>query len=475
MIQEKDTIAAISTALSESGIAIIRVSGPDALEITDRIFRPAKKDASLSKAQGYTLHYGHIVEVKDNQERIVDEVLVGVMRAPRSYTAENTAEINCHGGIFSTQKILELVIGAGARPAEPGEFTKRAFLNGRIDLTRAQAVMDVIHSKSDYALGNAVKLLDGQLYRKISAIREEILYYCARIESALDDPEHYDLTGISDEIYEKVMFWKEQTSSMSASYHDGQLINEGINTVIIGKPNAGKSSILNALLGRDRAIVTEIAGTTRDVLTENVRLGPVTLKIADTAGIRDAGDPVERIGVEKAVEFARDADLLLCVLDSSSPLSDEDMEIFRLMKGKRRIILMNKSDLPALSERSEMEEQIRAISAEESADGQIPVLYVSAKTGEGIDQLQKTIQDMFFRGELNFNDEIFITKARQKEALDEASASLDMVIRAIEDGMEEDFYTIDLMDAYAHLGKIIGQTPEDDLADKIFSEFCMGK
>ena len=465
--QEHDTIAAVSTAVSEAGISIIRVSGPDALEVTDRVFKSPKKDFRLADAPGYTMHYGHIYDGGTP----VDEVLVCVMRAPHSYTAEDTAEINCHGGVYATGRVLELVRAAGARAAEPGEFTRRAFLNGRIDLTRAEAVMDVIRSDNEYALKNAALLLGGALHDKIASLRNEILQCCARIESALDDPEHYTLEGFSGELRQSLQRWEEEMEALIRSYGRGKLIAEGIRTVILGRPNAGKSSLLNALLRSERAIVTDVAGTTRDTLTESVSIGSVSLRITDTAGIRETQDIVEKIGVEKAVENAKDADLILCVIDGSSPLSAEDRQVFRLLKGKKRILLINKSDLP----RGLDEKEMLLMQERDEAGEKVPVVEISARYGSGIEELEKTIEEMFFRGELQGSRDLCITRERQKELLGKAAQSLRMVSQAMDAGMEEDFFTIDLMDAYAHLGGVIGETPEDDLADRIFSEFCMGK
>ena len=462
-----DTIAAISTAVSESGIGIIRISGPDAIHTAEKIFHSAAKDEVLSEAAGYTMHYGYIYDGEDP----VDEVLVSVFRAPRSYTAEDTVEINCHGGVYAMRRILETVLKQGVRAADPGEFTKRAFLNGRIDLTRAQAVMDMIRSKNEYALKQSMRVLKGSLYKEISQIRQEILYESARIESALDDPEHYSLDGYSSELEEKINEWKKHLSRLIDSAENGRLIREGIRTAIVGKPNAGKSSLMNTLLGEERAIVTDIAGTTRDILSETMSLQGITLQIMDTAGIRRTADPVEKIGVSRARKSMEEADLVLFVLDTSCPLDDEDSSIMRETGDKKCILLLNKSDLAPLWE----EEDVRRMWASVTESPFPCVLSVSAKTEEGMDLLEKTILSLFSFGDLSYNDEITITGVRQKQNLISSRDALMRVEESIHDAMPEDFFTIDLMDACTNLGEITGETAAEDLVNEIFSQFCMGK
>lgn len=455
-----DTIAAIATAMSSSGIGIIRISGEEAIPISDKIFHPKKDGKRLSEQDTYTIHYGNIVD----GEEVLDEVIVLLMRGPHSYTAEDTVEIDCHGGILVMKKILELVIKNGARPAEPGEFTKRAFLNGRIDLSQAEAVIDVIQAKNEYALKSSVSQLRGSVLKKIRQIREKILYEIAYIESALDDPEHISLEGYPQELLEVVDKEQLEIKKLLKSSSDGKMIQEGIQTVILGKPNAGKSSLLNLLLGENRAIVTDIAGTTRDILEEYITLHGITLKIVDTAGIRETEDIVEKIGVDRAREMAQKADLILYVVDSSVPLDSNDEEIMSMLNGKKAIILYNKTDLKAAIEIDRLREKAGH-----------PVIPISAKEETGITELEEKIKDMFFGGELSFNDEVYITNARHKAALEEADKSLDLVRNSILGGLPEDFFSIDLMNAYENLGKILGESVGEDLVNEIFSKFCTGK
>ena len=466
---DTDTIAAISTAVSESGIGIIRISGPESIKIADRIFRSPKPDFSLENVPGYTMHYGFIYD----EEQPVDEVLVSVFKAPRSYTAEDTVEINCHGGIYAMKRVMETVLKQGVRPASPGEFTKRAFLNGRIDLTRAQAVMDIITSKNEYALRGSLSTLKGSVYDQISSIRKEILYETARIESALDDPEHYEL----DEEYRAYL--AEKTTSLIRKIHrmaetsdKGRMLQEGIKTVIIGSPNAGKSSLMNALVGEERAIVTRIEGTTRDILTETINLQGITLRIIDTAGIRHTEDEVEMIGVEKAKETLKEADLALFVMDRSVSYGENEIEIMRLLKDKKTIILLNKADL----NEEISEDEINSIWKENTDSSHMPpVLSISAKEMSGIDKLEKIIIDLFSIGEVSFNDEIVITSIRQKQKLLDSERSLHRVMESLGLDLPEDFLTVDLMEAYETLGEITGENAGEDLINEIFDRFCMGK
>lgn len=462
----RETIAAISTAVSESGIGIIRISGEDALLVIDKIYRSKDNKKVLSKVPSHTIHYGYIY---DNNE-VIDEVLVMVMHGPRSFTAEDTVEINCHGGVYAMKRILEAVLKNGARPAEPGEFTKRAFLNGRIDLSQAEAVIDVIQAKNEYALKSSVSQLKGAVLEVISDLRKKILYHIAFIESALDDPEHISLEGYPVQLKSEIQEWKVCLQDLIDSSENGRIIKEGIKTVIVGKPNAGKSSLLNLLVGEERAIVTDIAGTTRDILTETINLGGITLNVADTAGIRKTEDIVEKIGVRKAEENAEDADLILYVADSSIPLDENDEKIIRMLKGKKAIILLNKSDLRAVVS----EEMIRKMMSEEEK-GAVTIIPVSAKNRSGIRQLEHCIKNMFYLGRISFNDEIFITNIRHKNLLKDALHSLNQVENSIEMDMPEDFFSIDLMDSYEALGKITGEQVGEDLVNEIFSKFCMGK
>lgn len=465
----KDTIAAIATAMSSSGIGIVRMSGPDSFEIIDKIFQPKKAGKKLSNEKGYSLHYGFI---KDGED-FIDEVLVLAMRGPHSYTAEDTIEIDCHGGIFVVKKILETTIKYGARVAEPGEFTKRAFLNGRIDLSQAEAVIDVINAKNEMALKSSLSQLKGSVHTKIVSLREEILYEIAFIESALDDPEHISLEGFSERILEKVEDLIAQISKLIHSADNGKMLKEGINTVILGKPNAGKSSLMNLLVGEEKAIVTNIAGTTRDILEENIKLHGIGLNIIDTAGIRETEDIVEKIGVEKALKCAEKADLVIYVVDSSVALDESDYAIMDFMKQKKSIVLLNKTDLETfVTEEALMSELLKYVGV--NAEN-LPIIKTSTKENIGIDIFENQIKDMFFNGQISFNDEVYITNMRHKEALMEALKSLKLVKCSIEDEMPEDFLSIDLMSAYASLGTIIGEEVGEDLVNEIFSKFCMGK
>lgn len=456
----RDTIAAISTGMTTSGIGKIRLSGDQAIEIADKIYRSPKGKKSLKNVESHTIHYGFIYD----GSKAIDEVLVLIMKAPNTYTTEDVVEIDCHGGVIVMKKILETVIKYGARPAEPGEFTKRAFLNGRIDLSQAEAVIDIIHSKNEYALDSSFHQLRGNLLNQIKAIRKNIIGSIAFIEAALDDPEHINADDYGEILKIQVRKNIESLAELLNSYDDGRLLREGIKTVILGKPNAGKSSLLNYLSGEERAIVTDIAGTTRDTLEETVQINGILLNVIDTAGIRDTADKVEKIGVEKAKVFAEESDLIIYVVDGSTPLDKNDMEIMELIEDKKAIILLNKMDLMQETTKSLLESKTNH-----------DVVEVSVKDGVGMDNFYELIKNMFFNGKLSFNDEIYLTNIRHKTAVSEAIESLNMVLQSIEDGMPEDFFSIDLMNAYESLGKIIGESVGEDLVNTIFSEFCMGK
>lgn len=466
-----DTIAAVATAMSDSGIGIVRVSGEQSIAIVDRIYRNKNGEKCLFGYKSHTIHYGFIV---DEKESVIDEVMVSVMKAPRSYTAEDTVEINCHGGVLIVQKILSMTLAAGARTAEPGEFTKRAFLNGRIDLSRAEAVMDLIHAKNEFALQSSVKQLKGAVFEKIKELRESILYEIAFIESALDDPEHISLDGYQNKLEEKTDEILGELNRLLNTADDGRMLKEGIRTVIVGKPNAGKSSLLNLLVGEEKAIVTDIAGTTRDTLEETINLGGISLNLIDTAGIRNTEDVVEKIGVERAKKISQDADLILYVVDTSVPLDESDEEIFSLIEKKPAIILMNKSDLKEVVDKNTIHDKIKKVS-NDFQEEQIRFVRASMKKDEGIDELTELIRELFFHGNIQYNDEVYITNIRHKEALEDARKSILEVKKSLEMEMPEDFYSIDLMSAYSSLGKIIGEEVGDDLVNEIFSKFCMGK
>ena len=456
----EDTIAAISTAMSPSGIGIVRISGAGAVRTAGKIYRSPGGKKRLEDVPSHTIHYGYIYD----GDLMADEVLVMVMRGPRSYTGEDTVEINCHGGLLAVRRVLEAVLHAGARMAEPGEFTKRAFLNGRIDLSQAEAVMDVINAGSEYALDSSLSQLKGSVMRSVRKIREEILYEIAFIESALDDPEHISLEGYPERLEEKTAQEKERIERLIRSFSEGKMIREGIRTVIVGKPNAGKSSLMNMLVGEEKAIVTDVAGTTRDVLEEQVMLEGISLRMMDTAGIRETSDLVEQIGVERARKYAREADLILYVVDASVPLDENDREILEIIRDRKTIVLLNKSDLPQVISPGDLEQM-----------GTWPVLSISAGNRQGVEILEAQIRKMFFAGELEFNDQVYITNARHKNALEKARDSLEMVENSIAAGMPEDFFSIDLMDAYVALGTILGESVGEDLVNEIFSKFCTGK
>lgn len=457
---KSDTIAAIATAMTPSGIGIIRISGDDSIELIDKIYKSKSGKKLLSQCDSHTVHYGFIY---DGDEKI-DEVMVLIMRAPNTYTREDTIEIDCHGGVFVMKRILETVIKYGARPAEPGEFTKRAFLNGRIDLSQAESVIDVINSKNEFALKNSLSQLNGAVLDSIKQIREVLLHEIAFIESALDDPEHISLESYPQKLLSIVDNQIKSIDKLLKSSDNGRILKEGINTVIVGKPNAGKSSLLNILVGADRAIVTDIAGTTRDVLEEQINLDGITLNLVDTAGIRDTDDIVEKIGVDRAKQYADSADLIIYVIDSSTELDDNDFSIIDILKDKNAIVLLNKSDLSTITTEDIVKKYLDK-----------PVIYISAKDRTGIDELESKISEMFLHGQVSFNDEVYITNIRHKNSLTEALNSLKLVVESINNDMPEDFYSIDLMNAYEELGLIIGEAVEDDLMQEIFSKFCMGK
>lgn len=458
-----DTIAAIATAMTNSGIGIIRISGEDAFTVIDRIYQSKNGKKKLSEEKSHTVHYGYIMDdTKEN--KIIDEVMVLIMRAPNTYTREDTVEIDCHGGVLVMQKILDTVVCHGARPAEPGEFTKRAFLNGRIDLTQAESVMDVISSKNEFALKSSISQLQGSLQKEIKELREKIIYEIAFIESALDDPEHINIDGYGQKLKTVAEECKERIEHLLDTADNGKILKEGIDTVIVGKPNAGKSSLMNVLLKKERAIVTDIAGTTRDVLEEQMNLNGITLNIIDTAGIRDTEDIVEKIGVDKAKDYLVNADLIIYVVDSSTPLDENDEKIMEMIKDRTALVLLNKSDLDTVT----TEEMIASHLDQK-------IIKVSMKENQGVDELENAIKELFFHGKVELNDEVYITNARHKAALSNAKDSLNMVLDSIAMEMPEDFYSIDLMNTYEELGNILGESLGEDLVNEIFSKFCTGK
>ncbi|GHU43425.1 tRNA modification GTPase MnmE [Clostridia bacterium] len=459
-MQDSDTIAAIATALTNSGISIIRISGENALSIMDKIYRSKNGLKKISEQSSHTIHYGYIYD----GDQLIDEVMVLLMHSPNSYTKEDVVEIDCHGGSLVTKRILEAILSRGVRLAEPGEFTKRAFLNGRIDLSQAESVMDLISAKNDFALQSSLRQLKGSVKEIIGKMRERLLYEIAFIESALDDPEHISLEGYEEKLLLIVREERIKIKKLLSDSENGILLKDGIQTVIVGRPNAGKSSLLNLLIGEDRAIVTEVPGTTRDILKEEINLEGITLHLVDTAGIRDSEDQIEQIGVEKAKKYLLNADLILYLIDGSKDLERSDNEMIELIQGKKTIVLLNKYDLGSALEKEELQDRIKQ-----------PVIDFSVKEKVGIEELVQTIKNLFFQGKISIKDEWVITNARHVSALQEAKKSLDLVEESIVSGLPEDFYSIDLMNAYEELGRIIGESVGEDLVNEIFSKFCMGK
>lgn len=461
----EDTIAAIATAMTNSGIGIVRISGEDSFTIIDKVYRSKNGNKVLSQMPSHTIHYGYIYD----EEKVIDEVMVVIMKAPNSYTTEDTVEIDCHGGTLVMKRILETIIKNGARPAEPGEFTKRAFLNGRIDLSQAESVIDVINAKNDFALESSINQLRGSVKEKIKNIRAMIIHEIAFIESALDDPEYINIDGYGEKLDKIITNISMDIDELLSSSENGELLKEGIRTVIVGKPNAGKSSLMNVLVGKDKAIVTDTPGTTRDVLEEQINLDGITLNVMDTAGIRKTDDTIERIGVEKAKDYLGKSDLIIYVVDSSLDLDRDDQEILELLENHKVIVLLNKSDLKQVVSEKDL---FQKLSGRELS---FKIISISAKEETGISELKNAILEMFFAGEISCNDEVFITNVRQKAALQSALNSIHLVKRSIENKMPEDFYSIDLMSAYESLGNITGETVGEDLINEIFLKFCMGK
>jgi len=449
-----DTITSISTALG-GAIGIVRISGSESLKILGKIFN--RKDKNF---ESHRIYYGNILD----GEKLVDEVLVSVMKAPKSYTCEDVVEINCHGGTRATNAVLEVALKNGARLAEPGEFTKRAFLNGRIDLTRAQAVIDIINAKTENAHNAAIRRLSGALYEKISNLRAKILLLIANIEVSIDYPEHdYEQDNLKL-IEENIASLKNEIEKLIQSAEQGIILKSGIETVILGRPNVGKSSLMNVLLKSDRAIVTDVPGTTRDILTEQVNLGGIMLKLVDTAGIRETSDIVEQIGVDRAKESVKNAELVLVVLDGSSELENYDREILNLTKNKKTIIIVNKCDLE------------QKINFDEFVIGENPhVIKISAKSGENVEEISKIISAMFFNNEFEDDNDFLISDIRNKDLLIKANEKLKSAENALKMGITEDLISIDLTEGYGLLGEIIGESVAEDVIDKIFSEFCLGK
>lgn len=470
-MDDRETIAAIASSSKNGSVSVIRVSGKESLQRVSEIFCTGdKKKKNLMSVETHTVHYGFIC---DDSLEIIDEVLVLVMRAPRSYTAEDVVEIQCHGGFLVCQLILERILQTGVRIAEPGEFTKRAFLNGRIDLSQAESVMDVIQAESRLALGNSISQLRGNMKEKIKELREVLLTDIAFLEAALDDPEHISLENYAETVRSHTEILQGEISRLLENSENGRRIKEGIRTVIVGKPNVGKSSFMNRILREDRAIVTDIPGTTRDTLEEELQIGSLLLRLVDTAGIRETEDVVERIGVEKAERSLEEADLVICILDASGSLTKEDRKILEKCRDRQTIVLLNKSDLESSVGTGQMETLL--INGELPYDLSRNVIRFSALTGDGLEELEQKIRDLVFSEKVDPNTDIYITNLRQKQALLDAQESLRRLCTTMEAGMPEDLYSIDMTDAYEALGRIIGETLEEDIVDRIFKDFCMGK
>ncbi|WP_340135619.1 tRNA uridine-5-carboxymethylaminomethyl(34) synthesis GTPase MnmE [Bacillus cereus] len=457
---EFDTIAAISTALGEGAIAIVRVSGDDAVEKVDRIF----KGKDLTEVPSHTIHYGHIVDLDTNQ--VIEEVMVSIMRAPRTFTRENIVEINCHGGLVSVNKVLQLILAQGVRLAEPGEFTKRAFLNGRIDLSQAEAVMDLIRAKTDRAMNVAINQMEGRLSKLIGLLRQEILETLAHVEVNIDYPEYDDVEEMTHNILiEKATHVRSEIEKILETSKQGKILRQGIATAIIGRPNVGKSSLLNSLVQEKKAIVTDIAGTTRDVIEEYVNVRGVPLKLIDTAGIRETEDVVERIGVERSKEMMSQADLVLVVVNYSEALTNEDEDLFRAVQGKDFIVIVNKTDLPQAIDM----ERVTELAAGNR------VITTSLIEEQGIDELEKAIADLFFEGTIDSADMTYVSNARHIGLLTQAGKTIGDAVEAIENGVPIDMVQIDLTRTWEILGEITGDTVHESLIDQLFSQFCLGK
>ncbi|KIC05521.1 tRNA modification GTPase TrmE [Ligilactobacillus ruminis DPC 6832] len=459
-VTEFDTIAAISTPPGEGAISIVRMSGEEAVSIAQKVF--SGKD--LTQAKSHTINYGHIVDPKTHEE--IDEVMVSLMLAPKTFTREDIVEINCHGGIVATNRILQLLLVNGARLAEPGEFTKRAFLHGRIDLTQAESVMDLIRAKTDRSMKIALNQLDGNLSHLIDSLRKDILDVLAQVEVNIDYPEYDDVEEMTTKLLkEKSIEIKQRIEQLLKTASQGKIMREGLATALVGRPNVGKSSLLNHLLHEDKAIVTDVAGTTRDVIEEYVNVSGVPLKLIDTAGIRETDDKVEKIGVERSKKAIEQSDLVLLVLNAAESLTKEDLELIRLTNDKKRIIILNKTDLEERLDRKELAK----------ISGNAPVYATSILKNEGVEALEEAISKLFFNGIENSQSTVMVTNARHIALLKKAQNSLDSVLEGISSGMPVDLVQIDMTEAWNLLGEITGESYEDELLDQLFSQFCLGK
>lgn len=460
-ITEFDTIAAISTPPGEGAISIVRMSGENAVKIATKVFQG--KD--LTQVASHTINYGHIIDPASHRE--IDEVMVSVLRGPKTYTREDTIEINCHGGIVSTNEILQLLLQNGARLAEPGEFTKRAFLHGRIDLTQAESVMDLIRAKTDRSMKVALNQLDGNLAHLINNLRQDILDVLAQVEVNIDYPEYDDVETLTTKMLkEKALAVRDRIKQLEQTAKQGKILREGLATAIVGRPNVGKSSLLNHLLHEDKAIVTDIAGTTRDVIEEYVNVRGVPLKLIDTAGIRETDDKVEKIGVERSRQAIDQADLVMLLLNASEPLTAEDQELLAATADKKRIVVLNKTDLPQQLDQAELQTYLKPVEE---------VIALSVLANAGIDQLEEQIAKLFFGGIENSQTTVIVTNARHIALLNKAEQSLTAVLQGIEAGMPVDLCQIDMTAAWDSLGEITGDSYQDELLDQLFSQFCLGK
>ena len=458
---QQDTITALVTAVGESSVGIIRISGPEATNIANKIY---KGKTDFLTAESHTVHYGYVYDYK--QDKKVDEAIFLLMRGPRSFTGEDVVEVQCHGGMVVLKQVLQLILLSGARLAEQGEFSKRAFLNGRLDLAQAESIMDIVQAKTERGVDLALSQLQGSLSGMVKELRADLLELVAFIQADIDYPDD-DIERLTpDEFQSRVANLKEQIASVLENAQKGKMIRDGLRVVIAGKPNVGKSSLLNALLGHERAIVTDIPGTTRDVIEEYINLNGIPLKIVDTAGIRETDNVVEQIGVDKAQQFVKNADLVLYVVDAVQGLTDEDREMLAEIKNQHVIYLMNKSDVGITDE-------ARIDFA--NAIGGAPVLEISAREKLGLDQLEQSIMDLFFSGTLEVQNDIMVTNVRHIQILEESAAHMEGFLTGLSLGMSVDFLVIDLQNAWEKLGKITGETVEEDLLDQIFSKFCLGK
>lgn len=460
---EFDTIAAISTPLGEGAIAIVRLSGPEAVSIADQVFRsPSHK--KLAQEATHTIHYGHLV--RPETEEVVEEVMVSLMRGPKTFTREDVVEINCHGGLVTVNQVLQLVLRAGARMAEPGEFTKRAFLNGRIDLSQAEAVMDLIRAKTDKAMNVALGQMDGRLSRLIQSLRQALLETLAQVEVNIDYPEYDDVEEMTIPLMREKGLWvKQEIEKLLETSMQGKILREGLATVIVGRPNVGKSSLLNSLIQENKAIVTDIAGTTRDIIEEYVNVRGVPLKLVDTAGIRETEDIVERIGVERSRQVLKEADLILLVMNHSEALSEEDERLIEATHGMETIVIVNKTDLPQALDYSKLEELV----------GHRRIVTTSILQDEGIEELEQEIAKLFFEGTMQGGDMTYVSNARHIALLHQAKQTIEDALDATEQGVPVDMIQIDVTRTWEILGEIVGDTVEESLIDQLFAQFCLGK